>query len=146
MIKTITILPKSNRALWEVFKNGRTPEIGEFRGAYLVHMLTVLPSLHRLNHRKVFVSAGNEVTGKNIFFRKRGWGHFFLEKSMLDGPQQLQVVVINYRMPGNTILTRNIRDLVRAVDGQRLYLGRFNFLIGRKLVFLGYFSLTKITD
>lgn len=143
MTKTIKELPKSNKELWEVFKNARTPEVGEFQGEYLVRMLTVMPSLHRLKHRKLFLNDAKGTTGRNLLCRNFGWGNFFLEEGTMPEPEKLKVVVINYHAPGNTILTRGIRDMVRAVDGGKLYLGRFNVLICGKFRFLGYFSLTK---
>lgn len=142
--KSMTTLPKSDSALWQVFKNGRLPEIGEFQGEYTVRMLTIAPSLHGMKHRKVFFQSKGDVCGKNILFRHLEWGSFFLKETRMQGPERLQVVVINYGRPENTILTRRIRDLVRAVDGDKLYLGRFNILVRGKLRFLGYFSLTKI--
>jgi hypothetical protein len=140
----MTSLPKSSRDLREVFRNARTPEVTEFHGEYLVRMLTAMPSLHGLKHRKSFRNDQKGTVGKNIVSRNFVWGNFFLEEGTMPGPEKLKVVVINYDAPGNTILTRRIRDLVRAVEGDRLYLGRFNMLINGKLRFLGYFSLTKI--
>ena len=137
-------LPKSNRALWQVFKNGRVPLVKEFQGEYLVRMLTNIPSLHRIKHRKSFKATEQGVIGKNILFRNFEWGNFFLEEGDIDKPESLKMVVINYATGQNTFLTRRIRDFVRAVDGKRLYLGRFNIVVLGKPVFLGYFSLTKI--
>jgi hypothetical protein len=137
-------LPKGNKRLEEVFKKARAPEITEFRGEYAVRMLTRLPSLHWLKHRKSFSRAEGGVTGQNILLRGCSWGEFFLEEGVMPGREQLKVVVINYGTRGNTVVTRGIRDLVRAVDGERLYLGRLNLLIGGRLRFLGYFSLERL--
>lgn len=138
------VLPRGDKNLEEVFKKARIPEIMEFRGEYAVRMLTRLPSLHLLKHRKTFRSAERGVAGQNILFRDCRWGSFFLEEGVMPGAEKLKVVVINYGTPGNSMLTRGIRDLVRAVDGDRLYLGRFNLLIRGRLRFLGYFSLERI--
>lgn len=137
-------LPKGNKNLEEIFKKARAPEIGEFRGEYAVRMLTRLPSLHLLKHRKSFRRVEGGVTGQNILLRDCRWGEFFLEEGVMPGHEQLKVVVINYGTRGNTVITRGIRDLVRAVEGERLYLGRLNLLIGNRLRFLGYFSLERI--
>lgn len=137
-------LPKSNKALWQVFKNGRIPQVREFQGEYLVRMLTMLPSLHRVKHRKSFETDDKGSVGKNILFRNFAWGNFFLEEGALEKPEKLEAVIINYATRKNTCMIRRIRDFVRAVDGDRLYLGRFTMVILGKPVFLGYFSLTKI--
>ncbi len=137
-------LPKTGKELWDAFKNARVPSPAEFEGEYEVDMLTVLPSLRRFAHRKTFEKTGGAVTGRNVLFRSSCWGGFFLEESVIPGPEGLKAVVINYNIRGNTFLTRRIRDYVRSVDGTRVYLGRFTLMVNNKPRFLGYFSLTKI--
>ncbi|MGB2879814.1 MAG: hypothetical protein WBD24_06510, partial [Candidatus Omnitrophota bacterium] len=51
-------------------------------------------------------------------------------------------LIINYNTKANTFLTRPIRDHIKRVK-DNIYLGRFNLLLGKKLLFLGYFSLVK---
>jgi hypothetical protein len=128
-----------------MFKSGRAPSSIEFIGEYGVDMLTAFPSLRRFAHRKVFEPTARGVAGRNVLFRNLCWGRFFLEEAVMPGPEKLKVVVINYDTGGNTVLTRRIRDYVRAVEGTDLYLGRFSVLLGGKPRFLGYFSLTKVS-
>jgi len=137
-------LPKTGSDLWEAFKNARVPSPTELQGAYAVDMLTALPSLKRFGHRKVFVPAPGMATGMNVLLKNLRWGRFFLEEAVMADQERLRVLVINYNTRGNSFLTRGIRDYVRAVEGTRLYLGRFNMIINGKPRFLGYFSLTKI--
>lgn len=136
-------LPKNNCELTEIFKNGRTPEVFEFNGEYLVDMLTILPSLRKFSHRKVFYTENNRVLGYNILFTNKIWGRFFLEIGICQEVDSLKVVVINYKRVENSFISNRIRDHIRYVqDG--VFLGRFNYLIMGKLRFLGYFSLLKI--
>jgi hypothetical protein len=134
-------LPRNHSRLTEIFKNARVPDIFEFQGEYLVDMLTVLPSLKNFSHRKTFLTENRQVKGCNILFKKKIWGHFFLEHGTWRG---LDVLVINYARKENSFSFRMI-DYVRCVKKGTLYLGRFNYMLFGKPRFLGYFTLSKIT-
>ncbi len=138
-------LPTTNRKLKEIFKNAGTPELSEFNGEYFVDMLTLIPSLRKFSHRKVFYYEDNQVKGYNVLFADKIWGHFFLEEGICKEVDSLKVIVINYDVAENSFLTNKIRDYVRCVEKDSLYLGRFNYLFMGKLYFLGYFSLSKRT-
>ena len=137
-------LPRNHSRLTEIFKNAGIPDIFEFHGEYLVDMLTVLPSLKNFSHRKVFFTENNRVKGYNILFRKKIWGHFFLEHGTYKGKDPLDVLVINYARRENSFSFRMI-DYVRCIEDDTLYLGRFNYMLFGKPRFLGYFTLSKIT-
>jgi hypothetical protein len=137
-------LPRNDKELAEIFRNAKEPELSEFNGEYEVDMLTKLPSLRRFSHRKVFSVEKDGMAGCNVLFRNQKWGHFFLEEGICHDPGPLKVIVINYDRRENTILTRGIRDFVRCVEDGNLYLGRFNVMLGGKLRFFGFFSLTKL--
>ncbi|MBU1122497.1 MAG: hypothetical protein ABIH71_00300 [Candidatus Omnitrophota bacterium] len=132
-------LPRDNSSLTEIFKTANSPRISDFNGEYFVDMLTVLPSLRKFSHRKVFYSEDNQVLGYNLLFNKFVWGHFFVEESKeLDCPN----AIINYDSPRNSFLTNKIRDYVRRVD-ENTFLGKFTYLVMGRQYFLGYFSLSK---
>jgi hypothetical protein len=136
-------LPKNNYELTKFFKNARTPNVYEFCGEYLVDMLTVLPSLRKFSHRKVFYTKNDRVLGYNLLFTNKIWGHFFLEEGICKEVDLLKVVVINYDKIENSFISNRIRDQLRCIEKDALYLGRFNYLFMGKPQFLGYFSLTK---
>jgi hypothetical protein len=135
-------LPKNDAKLTEIFKNARVPDALEFHGEYLVDMLTVLPSLKKYSHRKVFYTEHNMVKGYNILFQKKIWGHFFLEHGTCEDKDSAAVLVINYARRENYFSYRMI-DYVRCVEDDTLYLGRFNYILFGKPRFLGYFTLLK---
>ncbi|MEW5760120.1 MAG: hypothetical protein AB1779_05085 [Candidatus Thermoplasmatota archaeon] len=138
--------PKNNYELKEIFKNAKTPKISEFDGEYFVDMLTVLPSLRKISHRKIFYSKNNKVFGYNVLFTDKIWGAFFLEEGICKEIDSLKVVVINYDRTENSFITKRIRDHVRCIEEKSLYIGRFNYLFGSNLRFLGYFSLSKAKE
>lgn len=138
-------LPGNNRNLREIFTKARTPDISELNGEYSVDMLTLIPSLKRFEHRKVFYPGNSGVSGHNILLNIK-WGRFFLEQGTCKELGSLNVVVINYDKPGNLCITKRVRDHLRCVEDSSLYLGRFNVLFLGKLCFLGYFSLRKVNE
>jgi len=137
-------LPKNNHKLDEIFKSAPAPDIPEFHGEYFVDMLTILPSLRRFSHRKVFHSENGRILGYNMLFSNKKCGHFFLEEGICKEADSSKVIIINYNRPENSFLTSGVRDQVKCIEKGSLYLGRFNCLFMGKLRFLGYFSLTKI--
>ncbi len=137
-------LPGSYKELRNIFQTASTPSLHELNGEYLVDMLTVWPSFKRFSHRKVIYQKDNRVMGHNVLFHKT-WGHFFVEEDVCVKAGQVNVLLIYYNREENSILIRGIRDQVRCVKKDELYIGRFNYLFFGKLIFLGYFSLEKIT-
>ncbi|MEE9524301.1 MAG: hypothetical protein V3V59_06060 [Thermodesulfovibrionales bacterium] len=136
-------LPRNNKELDELFRSSTVPDVPEFSGEYFVDMLTVLPSLRKISHRKVFHVDNGGVSGCNVLFRRTRWGAFYLEKGMSSEPDPVPVVVINYDRAKNSFLTRRIRDHVRCLEKEMLYLGRFNYVLMGAPRFSGYFSLSK---
>jgi hypothetical protein len=127
----------------QAFREARMFDPREPRGEYAVRMLTLMPSLHRLGHRKLFLADRASPGGTNLFFRSLKWGRFFLEEGLSADPAPLPVVVINYDVPGNLRATRTVRDHLREVESGRRYLGRLNVLLQGRLRFLAYFALTR---
>lgn len=115
-------------------------------GDYAVHMLSLMPSLHRFGHRKRFLADRARPGGTNLFFRSLRWGRFLLEEGRSDDPEPLPVVVINYDVPGNLPPTRLVRDHLRELVPGRRYLGRLNVLLAGRLRFLAYFGLERRND
>ena len=136
-------LPGSNQELKEVFRNAKTPAVTELNGEYLVDMLTVFPSLKKFSHRKVIYRENERVSGYNLVFNKI-WGRFIVEEDICKDVDSVKVAVINYNRPENSLLIRGIRDHLRCIEKDLLYIGRFNYLFLGRLQFLGYFSLEKI--
>ena len=64
-------LPKNNKELTKIIKKAQVPDVKEFKGEYVVDMLTVLPSLKKYSHRKFFFSENNQVQGYNILFQRK---------------------------------------------------------------------------
>jgi hypothetical protein len=133
--------PTNNRSLTEIFRIATVPEISEFSGEYFVHMLTGgLPNMRRFGHRKLFYAEGGKILGHNII--SKPWGRFFLEAGVSDVDGR-GVVVINYNREGNSFASKRIRDHVRCVEKQVLYIGRFNYIFRSSPRFLGYFLLSR---
>lgn len=135
--------PQSSRELREVFKSASPPDIFELTGEYLVDMLTVWPSFRRFSHRKIFYREKNKVLGHNVLLNVT-WGRFFIEEDICKDLDPVKVAVINYNRPENLFHIRPIRDHIRCVEKGVHYIGRFNYLVSGRLMFLGYFSLEKI--
>lgn len=136
-------LPRNNLKLDDIFKSAAIPDGLELEGEYFVDMLTMITSLRRFSHRKVFYKENGRVLGHNLLLRNLKWGSFFLEEGACGEEGSLKALVINYGRKENSFVSNKIRDHVRCVEKGRLYLGRFNYLIMGKLCFLGYFSLSK---
>ena len=127
-----------------MFKSAKMPDLSEFNGEYFVDMLTVLPNLRKFSHRKVFYTKDNRIFGHNILLTNRTWGHFFIEKGDCKALNSLEVIIINYSRPENSFITNKIRDHLRCIEQNKLYLGRFNYFLKGRFYFLGYFSLSKL--
>ena len=135
--------PKTHRELLEVFRKASAPAITEFNGEYLVDILTVWPSFKRFHHRKVIYKDKDRVLGYNVLFNKV-WGRFLVEENITVDPDSTRVAILNYNMRENSFPMRGIRDHLRCIDKDLLYIGRFNYFFMGRLQFLGYFSLEKI--
>lgn len=133
-------LPRDNHSLEKIFRSAAIPNTTDFSGKYFVDMLTGLPNFRRFGHHKVFYLEGDKVLGHNVI--KKTWGHFSLEAGVsdLDGKG---TVVIDYNRGENSFISKRIRDHVRCIQEEALYIGRFNYMLMGKLHFLGYFSLSK---
>ena len=137
-------LPKNNYELNKIFRNLKTSNVSQFKDEYFVDMLTGLPTLRKILHRKVFYHEKNRVLGYNVLLKNMIWGRFFLEEGICKEMDSIKVVVINYNRPENSFISNRIIDHVRCIEENALYLGRFNYLLRGKFFFLGYFSLLKI--
>ncbi len=137
--------PQSSCGLREVFKSAAPPHISELEGQYLVDMLTVWPSFKRFSHKKVMYKVDDKVQGHNVLFNKV-WGHFFIEEGICKEVDSVRVVVINYNRAENSFSVRGIRDHIRCVEKDSLYIGRFNYQLPGRFQFLGYFSLEKTNN
>lgn len=138
-------LPRDENELEKILRDAKMPELSDFEGEYFVEMLTGrLPNLRRFSHRKRFSREKDKVVGCNVLFNDARWGHFFLEEGVCKELDSLGVMVINYDVAENSFATNRIRDYVRCVEENELYIGRFNYLFRGKLRFLGYFSLSRI--
>lgn len=131
----------NNYNLTQIFKMARFPDTFDFEGKYFVHMLTGLPNLRRFGHCKIFHTEVDRVLGHNII--KKPWGRFFLETDVSDVDGR-GIVVLNYNRKGNSVISRRIRDHVRCIEKDVLYIGRFNYMFLSKPRFLGYFLLSRM--
>ncbi len=114
----------------------------ELKGEYLVDMLTLFPSFKRFSHRKIFYSENGVVRGRNELFGIK-WGYFYIEETICQNIDQKRTAVINYNTKENPPGIRGIRDQIRCVKKDEYYIGRFNYSVFGRLVFLGYFSLER---
>jgi hypothetical protein len=135
--------PANHNALKEMFINAAEPALYDFQGEYIVDMLAYLPSLKRFSHRKLFYKKNGRIFGHNILLNKK-WGHFFLEEGVCSELDSIKTVVINYYLKENTFPVRRIRDHIRCIEKEKIYIGRFNYLIMGSPRFIGYFSLEKV--
>ncbi len=133
-------LPRDARSLEELFNGGTVPSPGEFNGQYTVDMLTGLPSMKWIGHRKEFFLSGGKPSGHNVFFRGWIWGRFHLGPATCRDMGNLPALLINYGRAGNSFVSRPMRDYVRRVDAGQ-YLGRLYYAVGGGQLFLGFFSL-----
>ena len=133
---------ESYKELNTAFVDAGHPDLSDLSGEYLVNVVMV-PGYRSFIHRKVFYREHNKVLGYNLLFHKT-WGHFSVEEGSVAAPDSLNVAVINYNRPENTMMIRRIRDHIRCVKRDTLYIGRANYLVCGKPRFLGYFTLEKI--
>lgn len=117
---------------------GRCPELMELEGVFAVKMLTgLLPDFSRFQHRKIICNG----RGSNVFWDKAEWGYFSVSYNHLDGGRES--VLLDYDQRENPLYFRRIRDCVKAITNG-YFLGTFNYLVGSRLVFVGYFLLCRV--
>lgn len=134
--------PGRHKKLNDVFQNAEAPDRSHLNGEYRVNIL-MLPGYGIFGHRKVFFYENGAISGYNILFSKR-WGRFTVEESGTAPPNLLNVAVINYERGENSSLIRRIRDYIRYVQNDDLYIGKAYYRVFGKTIFLGYFTLEKI--
>ena len=133
-------LPKKKDELKEIFAKSTVPDISDFTGLYYIDMLTGMMSLRRLGHRKRFYTVDDRVLGHNIIWRT--WGHFTVEMDVFE-EDGLGALMLNYNVDENTFVTKGLRDQVRCIEPGLLYLGRANYMLRGRMLFLGYFTLSR---
>lgn len=135
-------LPGHHRELNTLFVNATDPDLSHLKGEYLVNILMV-PGYRTLRHRKCFYTQNGNLLGYNLL-RHTIWGRFIVEEGRAAGAGPLNGAVINYNRSENLFFIRRIRDYIRCVQKDKLYIGRANYLIWDRTLFLGYFTLEKI--
>jgi hypothetical protein len=131
------------RALEEMFRAGKIPGPLDLLGPngekaeWAVHMISgPIPDMggNWFRHRKLFVPMGEDVVGCNILFSDYKWGWFKVVESHSLG------LLIDYAVPQNGRLIKNIRDYVRTTDKPGELLGEFYYDGKRK----AFFTLSRI--
>jgi hypothetical protein len=135
-------LPKNNRKLDQIFKNGSEPSIEEFVDQYWVDMLTgMIPNFRWAGHRKRFFRKNENKVGNNIILFNTTFGHFQVVQGRCEDFSDLKVIILDYGDKRN-FLTRSVRDKIRKIDDD-LFLGRYYNVIKGTYFFKGYFALQK---
>jgi hypothetical protein len=135
--------PWSYKELNKIFLNAHDPDIDDFQGEYIVDILSWLPSFKSISHRKVIYTEGNRHYGHNVFPCLQ-WGQFLLTEKTLKESGDIKTLMLSYDLMDNFYLIKNIRDYIRCIDKNTLYIGKFYYQIFGYPVFIGYFSLEKI--
>ena len=117
--------------------------MADLQGEFIVDILSFLPSLKRLSHRKVMLSKGKEGIGHNVLYGRR-WGHFLLTENTFKELGSLKAIQLSYDVEDNFYLMKHIRDYIRCIDKKTLYIGKFYYHLFGYPVLIGYFSLEKI--
>ena len=98
--------PRNNKKLTKIFIEATDAEISDLSsGEFYIHMLTIVPSLRRIKHRKVFRTTPEGIKGNNILWKKFKWGCFFLEQKKCIKFPEFDVVVINYDRRENSFIS-----------------------------------------
>jgi len=117
--------------------------MAELQGEFIVDILSFLPSLKGLSHRKVMFTKGKQGHGHNVLYG-RTWGHFLLTENTFKELGSRKAVQLSYDVEDNFYLIKNIRDYIRCIDEKTLYIGKFYYHLFGHPLFIGYFSLEKI--
>jgi len=139
-----------SEVLEAMFEEGRMPVPSDFLNKdgspaeWAVTMLSgPIPNMGGapLHHRKRFEQA-TLLEGSNLMLRNWRWGHFFASSDL--GCDGRPVMVLNYDVLANSLVTRSIRDHLRVTAwSDDVMIGMFHVEWRKKLRFLGYFSLTR---
>ena len=135
--------PTSYKELNKIFLNASDPVIAELNGEYIVDILSFLPSLKRLSHRKIMYTRAKTQLGHNVL-SGRTWGRFSVSEGSFKESDFLKAVRLNYDREKNFFIIKNIRDYIRRIEDNTLYIGKFYYRIFERSIFIGYFSLEKI--
>jgi hypothetical protein len=130
-------------AEWDVtMLSGPIPNMG---GVPLHHRKRFGQSLHGamwVGRRLVKPSVTTLLEGCNLMLRHWQWGNFFASSDL--GWDGRPVMVLNYDVLANGLVTRKIRDHVRVTAwSDDVMIGMFHVEWRKKLRFFGYFSLTR---
>ena len=127
--------------------DGDARSIKDLKGEYYVDILTGLPSIRKLNHRKKITIDSKDHRGYNtVFKKKKVFGHFKVEPDTCEELDSLKVIKLDYYVPENSFIMNRMIDRMRCMERKRLYLGRYYLRLFGKHKFMGYFTLEKITD
>jgi hypothetical protein len=132
-------LPRTLKSLNGFFSTAREPVFEELYGEYRVKILTGFPDFSWCNHRKVFYGKEGKGYGYNLMFSGWRWGYFDLRAT----PDPHDAVLIDYDKKENPFFWRPIRDYIKCLQKNTLYLGQFRYELNRKEKFIGYFSLSR---
>jgi hypothetical protein len=134
--------PGSHKKPTAVFADSPAPDLSHLQGEYLVNILMV-PGYRTLRHRKFFYREHGNVLGYNLL-RHTIWGRFTVEEGRAAEADSRHAAVINYNRNENLFFIRRIRDHIRCVKEDALYIGRAGYRLFGRTIFLGYFTLEKI--
>ncbi|MGA1821498.1 MAG: hypothetical protein ACMUIG_03110 [Thermoplasmatota archaeon] len=138
-------LPKGNSRLTEVFKAGDAGSSRDLKGEFYVDILTGLPSLRKLNHRKrISIEKGDHRGFNTVFRKKKVFGHFKVEPDTCEELDSIKVIKLDYYVPENSFIMNRMIDRMRCIKRRKLYLGRYYLRLFGKHRFMGYFTLEKI--
>ena len=130
-------------SLREDFRLGTVPDIRDFKGDFVVKLITDgLPAIRFFGHTKYFSYSITENKGYNRFLRFIEVGRFRMETGQSDLPDGLEVLKIIYDPPGNPFFMRPLVDELRQIC-PGTYLGRGIYSIAGKKMNIFYFTVTN---
>jgi len=140
--------------LWELmYSNGMTPYPESLLGPdgesarWAVQMLSgPIPDMGGWpRHRKIFHRTRNGIIGRNILRDGLEWGYFDVVAPPAKTPFSQEPLVLDYSVTKmNGRATRRIIDHLRTTRYEDVLVGKFHVRWSNRLLFLGYFTLTKI--
>jgi len=135
--------PWSYKKLHQLFLDASDPDIDDVQGEFIVDMLSFLPSMKWLSHRKIITHDGSRHCGHNTL-PGFTWGRFALTGKTFKKWGSVKTVMFNYDPGKNFFLLKNIRDYIRCIEEKKLYIGKFYYQFFGYPLLIGYFSLEKI--
>jgi hypothetical protein len=135
--------PWSYKKLNKIFLNARNPDIAELQGEFIVDILSFLPSLKSLSHRKVMYTTAEIQLGHNVLSGRK-WGFFLLAEDSFKESGARKAVRLSYDLEDNLFLIKHIRDYIRCIEKNSLYIGKFYYIVFGRPFLIGFFSLEKI--